>query len=99
VDPQTAYRRRDELLFLDVREPWEWQAGRIDDTLHIPMGQLPERLDDLETARTVLCVCRTGQRSEQVAEWLRARGYDAYNLDGGVADWAASGLPFEGEVV
>jgi rhodanese-related sulfurtransferase len=47
----------------------------------------------------VLCVCRTGQRSEMVAQWLRAQGYDAHNLDGGVADWAACGLPFNGEVV
>ena len=99
MDPSTAYRRRDELLFLDVREPWEWEAGRIDGVLHIPMGELPERLDDVEPAREVLCVCRTGQRSEMVAEWLRAQGYDAHNLDGGVADWTAYGLPFEGEVV
>jgi rhodanese-related sulfurtransferase len=99
MDPSTAYRRRAELLFLDVREPWEWQAGRIDGALHIPMEALPERLDDVEDARTVLCVCRTGQRSEMVAQWLRAQGYDAHNLDGGVADWAACGLPFDGEVV
>ena len=99
MDPSTAYRRRDELLFLDVREPWEWEAGRIDGVVHIPMGELPERLDDVEQAREVLCVCRTGQRSEMVAGWLRAQGYEAHNLDGGVADWTACGLPFEGEVV
>ena len=99
MDPLTAHRRRDELLFLDVREPWEWQAGRIEGGLHIPMEELPEHLEDLDGARPVLCVCRTGQRSEMVAGWLRAQGYDAHNLDGGVADWAARGLPFEGEVV
>jgi rhodanese-related sulfurtransferase len=99
MDTMTAYRRRDEFLFLDVREAWEWQAGRIEGALHIPMATLPGHLDDLEPMRPVLCVCRSGQRSEQVAEWLRYQGFDAHNLDGGVADWAASGLPFEGQVV
>jgi rhodanese-related sulfurtransferase len=99
MDPRTAQECLDELVLLDVREPWEWQAGRIEGAVHVPMWELPSRLSELSADRPILCVCRTGHRSEEVARWLRTQGFDAHNLTGGLADWAASGLPFKGEVV
>jgi rhodanese-related sulfurtransferase len=99
MDPRVAFEQRDDLVFLDIREPWEWQAGRIAYAVHVPMSELPARVDELGSDRPVVCVCRTGARSDKVAAWLRAQGYDAHNLDGGLADWATSGLPFDGEVV
>lgn len=99
MDAMGAYERRSDLVFLDVREGWEWAAGRIDGAVHIPMGELPARVSELDTESSLLCVCRTGHRSHEVARWLTLQGFDARNLDGGIVDWAARGLPFDGEVV
>src|SRR5919106_5694418 len=98
MDSKTAFEKRSEITLLDVREPWEWQAGRIDGSVHIPLMQLPLRLQELSADRPIVAVCRTGARSEDAAQFLRRSGFDAHNLDGGVADWSAHGLPFTGSV-
>jgi rhodanese-related sulfurtransferase len=99
MDPKTTFAKRSEVTLLDVRESWEWDAGRIENSVHIPLMQVPSRLQDIPKDRPIVAVCRTGARSEDAAEFLRRLGYDAHNLDGGVVDWTASGLPFEGRVV
>jgi rhodanese-related sulfurtransferase len=99
MDARTAYSKRSDVTLLDVRESWEWDAGRIEDSLHIPLMQIPGRTAEIPSDRPVVAVCRTGARSEDAAEFLRRMGYDAHNLDGGVVDWTASGLPFAGQVV
>jgi rhodanese-related sulfurtransferase len=99
MDPKSAYGRRGDATFVDVREPWEWEAGRIGGALHIPLGDLVTRLDEIDPRRLLVVVCRTGARSAEAAGWLRGQGLDAHNLDGGVKAWVASGLPFEGAVV
>ena len=98
MDPKTAFERRSEVTLLDVREPWEWQAGHIDGSVHIPLMQLPLRLQELPDDRPIVTVCRTGARSDDAAEFLRRSGFEAHNLDGGVADWSGLGLPFYGSV-
>src|SRR5918996_2777595 len=98
MDSKTAFDRRSEITLLDVREPWEWQAGRIEGSVHIPLMQLPLRMSELPADSTIVAVCRTGARSDDAAEFLRRAGFDAHNLDGGVADWSAMGLPFTGSV-
>lgn len=92
MDPTTASERRDELVFLDVREDDEWEAGHIEGSLHIPMGELGGRQDELPRDRPIVAVCRTGQRSAAVTEALARAGYDAENLVGGVAEWRGAGL-------
>jgi rhodanese-related sulfurtransferase len=94
VDPSEAYRRRDEVQFVDVREPDEWTAGHIDSAVLIPMGQLGSRQAELADDRTIVAVCRSGNRSGQVVTALRGAGYDAENLDGGMQAWARADLPF-----
>jgi rhodanese-related sulfurtransferase len=92
MDPITAHARRDELVFLDVREHDEWAAGHIEGALHIPMGELSARQDEIPQDRPIAAVCRTGRRSAAVTEALARAGYDAENLVGGVAEWRASGF-------
>ena len=83
-------------VLLDVREPEEWQAGHAPAALHIPLGLLPERMEEVgRSASVVVVVCRSGSRSALATEWLAAAGFDASNLVGGMQEWAHAGLPVE----
>jgi len=91
-------------LFLDVREPYEWEGGHVEGSVHIPIGQIQRRFEELDRARPIVVVCQVGQRSALVADFLTAQGYVAHNLEGGLQDWAAEGLPLtsgvdEGDLV
>ena len=77
---------------LDVREDVEWAYGHIQGALHVPLHQLPGRLDELPDGQ-VLVVCKVGGRSAQAVAYLSHLGRDAVNLDGGMVDWAAAGRP------
>ena len=79
-----------ELSVLDVREPAEWAHGHIEGALHIPLMDLPQRLDEVPTGQT-LVVCRVGGRSAQAVGYLVQQGRDAVNLDGGMLEWEAAG--------
>jgi rhodanese-related sulfurtransferase len=95
-DPRKAYENRQELQIVDVREPYEWEAGRIEGAVHIPLAEVMAGAERgrVESERPVVVVCKTGNRSELAAMLLRARGYDAHNLEGGMEAWEAAGLPF-----
>jgi DMSO/TMAO reductase YedYZ molybdopterin-dependent catalytic subunit/rhodanese-related sulfurtransferase len=80
-------------LMLDVREPGEWQAGHVAQAWLLPMGQVARHRGDLPRDRRIVVACRSGGRSAAVAEALRAWGFDAVNLSGGMCAWAAAGLP------
>jgi rhodanese-related sulfurtransferase len=80
----------DEIAVLDVRELFEWERGHIEGALHIPMTDLPSRLDEVSGGQT-LVVCKVGSRSAQVAAYLLEQGYNVVNLDGGLLDWSAAG--------
>jgi rhodanese-related sulfurtransferase len=84
------------LVVLDVREPLEWQYGHIEGALHIPMAQLPARLDELPEGQT-LVVCAVGGRSARAVVWLNQQGRDSVNLDGGMVEWADAGRPMVSE--
>lgn len=81
------------LTVLDVRESWERRAGMISGSVHIPLGELPGRIAELPQGRPIVVVCRSGRRSARATAFLRARGFDAENLDGGMKAWAAAALP------
>ncbi len=85
--------RRGEVQIVDVRWPNEWEAGRIEGALHIPLDELDERLDEIDRERPVVTVCRTGSRSSTAANQLRAEGIAAENLDGGLQRWIDEGHP------
>ena len=78
-------------VLLDVREPEEWEAGHAPDATWIPMSELGQRLAEVPRDRRIVALCRSGARSEKVAEALVQRGYDAMNLAGGMQAWAADG--------
>lgn len=77
-------------LLVDVREPWEWDAGSLAErgAVHIPLGELLDRMDELPEGRQIVTYCRVGGRSADAAERLRAAGLSARNLRGGLAAWA-----------
>lgn len=84
-----------DAVALDVREPHEWQHGHIGDALHIPLGELAQRLHELPAGRRIIAVCRSGGRSGMVVHALRQRDYDIVNLAGGMLGWHRQGLPLE----
>ena len=97
MQPTEAQQRQDEVQLHDVREPEEWSAGHIAGAVHIPMGELASRQAELASDRTIVAVCRSGNRSGQVTAALQRAGFDAQNLDGGMQAWAAAGLPYVAE--
>ncbi len=81
--------QRDDVTLLDVREPGEWQAAHVEDSLHIPMRMVPGRLNGLDPAQTVVVMCHSGVRSLRVAEYLAASGFTrVFNLSGGIDAWS-----------
>ncbi|HEX6401595.1 MAG TPA: rhodanese-like domain-containing protein [Pseudonocardiaceae bacterium] len=85
-----------DAVLLDVRENDEWTAGHAPAAVHVPIGQVVARLDEIAAAlpdRPVRVVCRSGGRSAQVTAYLRQAGWDAVNVDGGMRAWAAAGRP------
>ena len=92
-----------DAVVLDVREDDEWAAGHIDGARHIPMGELPARfadvgdLSDKAPTGELVVVCRSGNRSARVVDWLARNGVDAVNLAGGLRAWAAAGRPMVSE--
>ena len=86
-----------DAVVLDVREDDEWVAGHIDGATHIPMGDVPARLDEVPDGDPVYVVCRSGGRSARVAAWLNRNGYDAVNVGDGMGGWQAAGRPLVSE--
>ena len=93
MDPRSAFEGKHELQILDVREPFEWKMGHIEGAQHIPMGEIANRLDDIDDNKPLVAVCRSGNRSAKVTQLLRDKGYKIENLDGGLKAWAKAGLP------
>ena len=92
LSPREFARRRDageDLLLLDVREPDEVAAASVPGSLHIPMGEVPARLSEVDRDREVVVLCRSGGRSLRVALFLKQQGYGRVsNLSGGILRWA-----------
>ncbi|HEX7966488.1 MAG TPA: rhodanese-like domain-containing protein [Gammaproteobacteria bacterium] len=90
VEAQTLLKERGPAAeLLDVREPSEYALVHVQGARHIPMGQIPGRLEELDSQRTYVVMCHHGGRSQRVAEFLAAQGYQAVNLAGGIDAWAA----------
>ena len=87
----------DEAVLVDVREPYEWDAGRIAGAKHIELERLAGRADELPKDKPVIFQCRVGRRSALATDAFRAVGFDAYNMRGGIEAWANEGLPLEPE--
>ncbi len=76
-------------LLLDVREPWEVAICSFPGAVHIPMREIPARLDELDGSRPLVCACHHGGRSAKVALFLEQNGFErVFNLVGGIDAWA-----------
>ncbi|MGH2912634.1 MAG: rhodanese-like domain-containing protein [Solirubrobacteraceae bacterium] len=96
IDPEqlSEWMTRDPgLQVVDVREPYEREAGYIADTLHIPLVELSARASEIEAARPVVFYCRVGSRSDMAAQAFRASGYTALSMRGGLVRWAGENRP------
>jgi rhodanese-related sulfurtransferase len=100
VDIDTAtveqIRNRDDVVVIDVRENFEYADGHIPGATLIPLGQIPNRLDEIPTDKTVVAVCRSGNRSGQATDFLREQGFDnVHNMQGGMNAWGQAGYAIE----
>jgi rhodanese-related sulfurtransferase len=95
IDPKATMDewQRGEAELVDVREPHEWRLGHIDGIKWIPMGELHLRWRELDPSKKIICVCRSGNRSNYTAAMLRQVGLEAANMSGGMIRWKADGLP------
>lgn len=78
---------KESIEILDVREPEEWEAGRIPGAKHIPLGEIPHRLQELDPKKETIVVCRSGNRSGMATEFLLQKGYNVINMRGGMLEW------------
>jgi rhodanese-related sulfurtransferase len=99
LDPAEARRRQasGELEIVDIREQYEWDAGRVPGTRHIEIDRVASNAPAIDRARPVAFLCRGGVRAAMVAQAYRAIGFDAYNVAGGLTAWHDQGLPMEPE--
>lgn len=94
-------READELLrngqavLVDVREPHEWEAGRIPGARHVELERLASQADSIPRDTRVIFQCRLGARSAMATKAFRAAGYDAWSMAGGIIAWDEAGLPLE----
>ena len=78
-------------FLLDVRQPWEYEICSLDGSQLIPMGQVPSKIDELDSERETVVICHHGVRSRQVAYYLEQAGFsNVINLKGGMNAWAQS---------
>ena len=80
--------RGDAMTLLDVRDDWELGIASVPGVVHIPMGEVPERIAELNQSMEVVVLCRSGRRSLEVANYLQRNGFKAVNLAGGILAWS-----------
>jgi len=86
-----------EVEVIDVREPYEREAGHVEGTRHIELERLASQADTIDRERPVVFLCRLGARSGMAVQAFRAAGWNAFNLAGGITAWANEGLPLAPE--
>jgi rhodanese-related sulfurtransferase len=96
VDPakvQEWLEQDPSLQLIDVREPYEHEAGHIEDTPLIGLVELSSQADSVDRDRVVVFYCRVGGRSQMAAQAFRAAGFEAYSMSGGLLRWSQEGRP------
>jgi rhodanese-related sulfurtransferase len=99
VSPEWVRERHDvgEIQLVDVRETYEWEAGRVAGARHVELERVASQAPTIDSEKPVVFYCRVGARSGMAANAFRRAGYDAYSMDGGITAWADRGLPLEPE--
>jgi rhodanese-related sulfurtransferase len=92
IQPEQVKRMQDaaeDFTFLDCREPWEYQTAHITNTTHIPMQDIPGRIQELDPDDHIVVICHHGMRSMNVTAWLRQQGYEkTQSVAGGIDRWS-----------
>jgi adenylyltransferase/sulfurtransferase len=88
VELKAALDRGEKITVLDVREPQEYQINRIPGSVLIPLGEVPQRYEEIDRSGVVVCQCKSGARSAKAAAFLRGVGFKrVQNLTGGILAW------------
>ena len=98
VDVNTVqdWRNRDDVVLIDVREDWEYAEGHIPGSILIPLGEVPNRLNEIPGDKTVIAVCRSGNRSGQATNFLQQQGFNnVHNMQGGMIAWSQADFEIE----
>ncbi|MBN2471095.1 MAG: rhodanese-like domain-containing protein [Anaerolineae bacterium] len=100
ISPQDASSRLesgDDVVLLDVRTPQEWTGdGRSPDATFIPLQELEARYSELDKNDTIMIICRSGNRSQAAADFLRQQGFNRVTeVQGGMINWIRQGMDYE----
>lgn len=96
VSTAAALTNNEDVVFIDVREQWEYDEKHIPGITLIPMSELESRLDEIPIDKTVILTCRSGNRSGKMHAFLEEQGFDnTVNMKGGIIAWEAAGLAIE----
>jgi len=97
VEPERVaeLQREGSIQLIDIREPHEWEAGRIPGARFLTMSELAAQAETIDPSTPVVFYCRVGGRSAMAANAFRRAGYDAYTMTGGLVEWEAQGRPLE----
>ncbi|WP_124711405.1 rhodanese-like domain-containing protein [Gordonia insulae] len=82
-------------VLLDVREDDEWAAGHVRGATHIPLGDVPARIEEIDPDAELLVVCHSSGRSMRVLQYLAQIGYEGSCVSGGMVEWVQQGKPVE----
>ena len=88
-------QRAGRLVLVDVREDRERAQGFAPGSVHLPLGQLPDRVGDLPADRPLAFICQSGRRSAMAAAAARRAGFEVHNVSGGMNAWQRQGLTIE----
>lgn len=86
-----------EIELVDVREPYEREAGHVGGSKHVQFAELSQWAGTLDRDRPLVLYCRVGARSSVAVQAFKASGFDAHHMGGGLLAWAEKGLPLEPE--
>ncbi len=87
---KSLFESNSDVVVLDCREQWEFEAARIENSRHIPMNDIPARFNqELDPEKHIVVICHHGVRSMNVTAWLRKQGFEkVQSLRGGIDRWA-----------
>src|SRR5690242_526282 len=87
-----ALQGEGDVQLVDVREDYEWEAGRIAGARHVELGRVAAEAESIDKETPVVFYCRVGSRSAMAAHAFRQAGYEAYSMAGGLVAWDRQGL-------
>ena len=89
IELNEKFKSKQEFLLLDVRKDLEVMVSKINNSIHIPMNEIPSRLNEIDKNKEIIVQCKSGKRSAKVCEFLMQNGYsNVKNLVGGILAWA-----------